>query len=640
MPEDSRPRLLIVDDDPLITETLSYALGKDFKVMVSDSRHHAVSLLRQLDEAPQLALVDLGLPPMPHRPDEGFQLIGDLLAHSPTMKILVLSGQNDAANARHARTLGAAEFVAKPCDPENLKKILLHALQFRAAEISREGIAETDPLVGKSPALQKLKSQISQYADSPFPALIEGESGTGKEVVANLLHRLSWRRVKPWFALNCAAIAPTLVEPTLFGYTKGAFTGATQNKSGYFEDASDGTLFLDEIGELPLELQAKLLRVLENGEFQRVGETQQRFSRSRVIAATNRDLRQEVRKGNFRADLYHRLSVFTIEVPSLREMEEDRTLLLEHYRKFYAEQAKLPPFALDEAAQKAWRAYHFPGNVRELRNVVIRLTTKYAGQKLSLAELEPEFDLEAQADGGPGLPSDPGTLEALLYAITHDEGIVKVSGEVGSGKTMLCRVLMERLPAAVETIYLANPSLSRDEILFAIGDELKLELEKGPRILRVLQEHLLRLFGEGRRVVVLIDEAHAMPDETLEEIRLLSNLESNRHKLLQIVLFGQPELDEHLDTAHMRQLKERITQSFRLEPLVRSDIERYIDFRMRAAGYRGPEVFTRQAIKLIANASQGLTRRVNILSDKALLAAFADGTHAVTAAEVKRAVRD
>src|SRR5882724_10122039 len=234
------------------------------------------------------------------------------------------------------------------------------------------------------------------------------------------------------------------------------------------------------------------------------------------------------------------------------------------------------------------------------------------------------------------------TLEALLYAITHDEGIVKVSGEVGSGKTMLCRVLMERLPATVETIYLANPSLSRDEILFAIGDELKLELGKDrtTRVLRALQEHLIRLFGEGRRVVVLIDEAHAMPDETLEEIRLLSNLESNRHKLLQIVLFGQPELDEHLDTAGMRQLKERVTHSFRLEPLVRSDIEHYVDFRMRAAGYRGPKVFTREAIRQIARASQGLTRRVNILADKALLAAFARGTHAVTAAEVKRAVRD
>ena len=216
------------------------------------------------------------------------------------------------------------------------------------------------------------------------------------------------------------------------------------------------------------------------------------------------------------------------------------------------------------------------------------------------------------------------TLEALLYAITNDEGIIRVSGEVGSGKTMLCRVLMERLPGSVETIYLANPSLSRDEILFAVADELKLNMEGGrtTRVLRALQEHLIRLFAEGRRVVVLIDEAHAMPKETLEEIRLLSNLESNRHKLLQIVLFGQPELDQHLNNADMRQLKERITHGFRLEPLVRSDIDTYIDFRMRAAGYRGPKVFTPGAIKLVADASEGLTRRVNILADKALLAAF------------------
>src|ERR1700716_3272448 len=387
MPEAPHPSLLIVDDDPLITETLSYALGKDFEVMVSDSRQHAVSLLRQLDDAFQLALVDLGLPPMPHRPDEGFQLISDLLAHSPAMKILVLSGQNDAANARHARTLGAAEFVAKPCDPENLKKILLHALQFRAAETSGKGTAEAVPLVGKSPSRQKLKSQISQYADSPFPALIEGESGTGKEVVANLLHRLSWRRVKPWFALNCAAIAPTLVEPTLFGYTKGAFTGATQNKSGYFEDAHDGTLFLDEIGELPLELQAKLLRVLENGEYQRVGQTQSRISNARVIAATNRDLRQEVRAGRFRADLYHRLSVFSISVPPLRELGEDKAKLLEHYCALYARQSNVQPFKLDHKSFALWMQYGFPGNVRELRNIVIRLSTKYPGETINGEQL-------------------------------------------------------------------------------------------------------------------------------------------------------------------------------------------------------------------------------------------------------------
>ena len=409
-----RPTLLIVDDDPLITDTLAFALGKDFDVLTSDSRSHAISLLRQLDAAPQLALVDLGLPPVPHRPDEGFALIGDLLAHSPAMKILVLSGQNDSQNARHARTLGATEFVAKPCEPSKLKEVLLHALQFRTVELKSTPSSEVSSMIGRSPAMEKLRSQISQYADSPFPALIEGESGSGKEMVATMLHKLSSRNGKPCLALNCAAISPTLVEPTLFGYVKGAFTGAVANKSGYFEDAADGTLFLDEIGELPLELQAKLLRVLENGEYQRVGETQQRYSRARVIAATNRDLRQEIKKNHFRADLYHRLSVFTINVPPLRDLEDDKVLLLEHFCKFYGEQAKLQPFSLDDSGLKLWRDYHFPGNVRELRNIVIRLTTKYSGQRLSAIELEPELDVSSQPQGAGaesfGPPTDPDAL--------------------------------------------------------------------------------------------------------------------------------------------------------------------------------------------------------------------------------------
>ncbi len=234
------------------------------------------------------------------------------------------------------------------------------------------------------------------------------------------------------------------------------------------------------------------------------------------------------------------------------------------------------------------------------------------------------------------------TLDALLYAILHDEGIVKVTGEVGSGKTMLCRVLSERLPKTVETIYLANPSLSRDEILYVIAADLEVEA-KGSRttiLLRALQEKLIGVFAAGRRVVVLIDEAHAMPMETLEEVRLLSNLESNRHKLLQIVLFGQPELDLHLGAAKMRQLKERVVHSFRLEPLVRSDIESYVDFRMRAAGYRGPNVFSSRAMRMIARTSHGLTRRVNILCDKALLAAFADASHQVLPKHARAAIRD
>lgn len=234
------------------------------------------------------------------------------------------------------------------------------------------------------------------------------------------------------------------------------------------------------------------------------------------------------------------------------------------------------------------------------------------------------------------------TLEALIYAITHDEGIVKVSGEVGSGKTMLCRMLLERLPDNVETVYLANPSMARDEILYAIADEIGMPLPEGKihLLLRALQERLIEIYGSGRQVVVLIDEAHAMPAESLEEIRLLSNLESNRHKLLQIVLFGQPELDARLAQTEMRQLKERITHNFALEPLKRNDIASYLMFRMRAAGYHGPDLFTANAIQLIAKASEGLTRRINILADKALLSAFAQGNHQIDQREAKAAVHD
>lgn len=390
-----KPLLLIVDDDPLISDTLSLSLSPSFEVVTSHSRQHCAGLLRQLRHAPELALVDLGLPPFPHRPDEGFALISELIKISPEIRIVVLSGQSDESNARHARTLGATDFVAKPCSPGELKSVLLRALSFRALDAKQRQDTETSPLIGNSPPMQKLRAQLQQYADSPFPVLIEGESGSGKEIIANVsLHQETRRRSKPFFALNCAAISPSLVEPTLFGYAKGAFTGAASAKSGYFEDAADGTLFLDEIGELPLELQAKLLRVLENGEYQRVGETQKRISQARILAATNRDLRKEVRSGNFRADLYHRLSVFSISVPPLREMENDKLLLLEHFRQLYAEQTRQAPFSLSDEAQDLWLRYTFPGNVRELRNISIRLTAKYPGQVVSGTMLEPELDLQ------------------------------------------------------------------------------------------------------------------------------------------------------------------------------------------------------------------------------------------------------
>ena len=404
--EAAKPELLIVDDDPVIADTLSYVLGSDFDVITADSRAHARALLRQRDNPPRLALVDLGLPPRPHRPDEGFELITELVAMSPAIKIIVLSGQNDEANARHARTLGAIDFVSKPAEPARLLALLKQALEVTSAETADDGSG----LLGGSPPMLKLREQLTQFANAPFPVLIEGESGSGKELVAQALHKQSRRSGKPFLALNCAAISPTLVEPTLFGYAKGAFTGAITARAGYFEDAVDSTLFLDEIGELPLELQAKLLRVLENGEYQRVGETQSRVSNARIVAATNRDLRSEVRHNRFRADLYHRLSVFTIEVPALRELGDDKLLLLDHFRDFYARQIGAQPVELDSEAVRLWSQYPFPGNVRELRNVVIRLCTKYSGTRITPSLLQAEFDREVQAPAGATAMTDENVL--------------------------------------------------------------------------------------------------------------------------------------------------------------------------------------------------------------------------------------
>lgn len=233
-------------------------------------------------------------------------------------------------------------------------------------------------------------------------------------------------------------------------------------------------------------------------------------------------------------------------------------------------------------------------------------------------------------------------LDALVYAITSGEGIVKVVGEVGSGKTMLCRMLETRLPKNVEIIYLANPSLSRDEIFHAIASDLSIDITGmcAGEVLRAMQSYLIQLHAEGKQVVILIEEAQAMPLETLEEVRLLSNLETSHHKLLQIVLFGQPELDAHLALPHMRQLKERIIHSFWVPPMTSKDIPQYLMFRMRAAGYRGPDLFTPSAVKLLIKASAGITRRINILADKTLLAVFADNQYIVKRKHVLAAIAD
>jgi DNA-binding NtrC family response regulator len=420
----NKPRLLLVDDDPLINESLAFALADDYEVATAEDRSSAVALLRT-GLVPDLALIDLGLPPIAHLPNEGFKLIGDLLAHVPQVRIFVLTGQNEESNGRRARALGAVDLVPKPCEPEYLRTLLARAMKSAPVDHRDAEAEDVRALIGESPPIRRLRSQIDLYAASAFPALIQGESGSGKERVAYSLHFLSPRAHEPFLALNCAAISPTLVEPTLFGYAKGSFTGAQQAKSGYFEDAGEGTLFLDEIGELPLELQSKLLRVLENGEYQRVGETQTRVSRARIVAATNRDLRAEVARGRFRSDLYHRLSVFELTVPPLRELGDDKLRLLDYYRALYGNKTGSRPFSFDDAARARWLAYPFPGNVRELKNIVIRLTTKYAGYNVGEAELEPEFApamAESKVDAAAQARSEllsgkPFSLDAVLKSV-------------------------------------------------------------------------------------------------------------------------------------------------------------------------------------------------------------------------------
>jgi len=388
------PGLLLVDDDSLISESLAFVLKDSFSVDIVATRDEAKRFLYKQPILPNLALVDLGLPPSPHSPEEGFTLISELLTFNPSIKILVLSGQDTQENVRHALTLGAVDFIPKPCDMELLKTRLKHQLMILDAERQHEQPPQAEQKecgqIGQSLAMETLRAQIQQFANSPFSVLIEGESGSGKELIAQCLHTKSGRAKAPCLIVNCAAFTSELLEAQLFGHAKGAFTGANTARSGFFEEATAGSLILDEIGEMPLQLQSKLLRVLENGEYYRLGETKVRQSQARIIASTNRDLRKEVMTGQFRGDLYHRLSVLTIQVPPLSERDKDKLLLLKHFQDFYAEMGTL--FRLDEEAEECWKNYHFPGNVRELRNIVIRLGAKYPNQLISKTLLEGELE--------------------------------------------------------------------------------------------------------------------------------------------------------------------------------------------------------------------------------------------------------
>ena len=403
--------LLIVDDDELIQDALSVHFSERYEVVGALTVEDVKSVLLQRPP-PDVALVDLGLAPNPHSPVGGFEAIGVLRAAAPDCVIIVVSGQDVLSHAQRARSLGAHDYVEKPCAPEILEA------KIKQARLALSGSRKNLGIIGESAPIVALREQIRLVAPLSCPVLIEGESGAGKELVARALHDMN-RGDRPFFAVNCATLPEHLVEATLFGHAKGAFTGAAVAGGGYLGDVADGTLLLDEIGDLPAETQPKLLRLLESGEYRRVGETSVRQSSARIVAASNRRQDRMIEggggRGYLRDDLYYRLSVFTIVCPPLRILGDDKVLLLEHYRDAICSDLRGAPFEFDAAAADMWRRYHYPGNVRELKNIIARLQVKYGGQKIGAEDLKGELCAE-EATAPPPASTDSGLVREAKEA--------------------------------------------------------------------------------------------------------------------------------------------------------------------------------------------------------------------------------
>lgn len=369
-----RKKIAIVEDDRLLRQQIGLALTGDYQVVEAGERAQAENLLEQ--ERPEVALVDLNLPPG-GRMQEGLALIEKVRRDLPDTIVIAMSGNTDRAATLKAVQAGAYDFFRKPFDFAELKLIIRRALEKQEVEQENERLRQElramysfSNIIGQTPAMLKLFDAVRRVANSATTVIIRGESGTGKELIARAIHYNSRRSKEPFVSVNCAALPETLVESELFGHERGAFTGAIAARPGRFELAGGGTLFLDEIGAISPQVQAKLLRVLEERRFERIGGTRQIRAEARLITATNEDLEGRVKQGAFREDLYYRIHVFPIQVPPLRERSEDIPLLLDHFLRTYCRQNELAPKKPAPAVIDLLARYRWPGNVRELENLV------------------------------------------------------------------------------------------------------------------------------------------------------------------------------------------------------------------------------------------------------------------------------
>ena len=438
MSEEMKTRLLVVDDEQSIRR-LCMTIGNTLGYVCTEAESAEAALERLESDAPDLILTDLKLPAM-----TGVELLKQTKKLLPHTEIAIMTGHGSIESAVDAMKLGAYDYIEKPFRVEKMRLLLQRMSEkvhlVTENEFLRERVTAEDNLdgiIGSSAHIQDVLRMISRLKDTRTPVLIAGESGTGKELVARAIHFRGSMAQTPFVAVDCGSLVPTLMESELFGYEKGAFTGATKSKAGLFQAANGGTIFLDEIGELPLEMQAKLLRVLQEKEVRPVGSNERETVDVRVIAATNRDLEAAYRAGTFRKDLYFRLNVVTVHLPPLRDRRSDIPVLVHHFLDRYAKASQIQVTA---PTMKSLLQYEWPGNVRELENCIARAVTLGDGKTIDVSDLPPAIRAEPAEPGSAGVPA-ASSLSTTALAEMERMTILRVFEQAHGDKALAGKML-------------------------------------------------------------------------------------------------------------------------------------------------------------------------------------------------------